>query len=147
MILVDNWKQGANQILTTYNYSRLPLLSTPSGGDLESVIARVRNSWEWEKKIVFSLNLWNSTCICTKSPRSIVVYADLESSYFITVVAWNNSRPNLIANCKTCIFSVTDDFASPASKWSLKTCAGINVYTHIYISKAFKSMETNAINI
>ena len=46
-----------------------------------------------------------------------------------------------------CIFSVTDDFVSPASQWSFKTCAGIHVYTHIYFSKAFKSTETNAIDI
>ena len=40
-------------------YSRLPLLRTPSGEDLVSVIARVRKSGVREKKIVFSLNLQN----------------------------------------------------------------------------------------
>ena len=40
-------------------YSQLPLLRTPSGEDLVSVIARVRKSGVQEKKIVFSLNLRN----------------------------------------------------------------------------------------
>ena len=52
-------------------YSQLPLLRTPSGEDLVSVIARVRNSRVREKKNCFRFKL--SCKIICKSPRSNVV--------------------------------------------------------------------------